>query len=143
MKRTEVRHEFSWYVVENGDRWYRAVCRFAPNMFGNPTVSRIVRIQPSHASSLVARMKGVSGHVMVLWTISAGKTTFDSIELLDLISTIRTEAPSVYQVAAASPGLMTDWFLAAQEAGVASFLESIEMLPSLETHIRRRMAAFD
>jgi hypothetical protein len=142
MKRTVDRPELSWFLVETGDRWYRAVCRFAPSMLRNQTVSRIIRIQPPHASGLVSRVKGINGLGIVLWTISDGNKASDAIEILDWISMLRTEAPAVYQVAATSPSVKADWFLAAQEAGIGSFLESTERLPSLETRIQRRMDAF-
>jgi hypothetical protein len=139
MRPTEDRPELTWFVVESGDRWYRATCRLVPGRFNHQTLLRIVRVLPANASSLVARMRGIRGQKVVLWEISSSHKSSDPVEVLDLVSLIRTEVPRAYQVALVADHLCPDWFLGAQEAGISQFLESIESLAGLDKAIQRRI----
>lgn len=153
MSQADTRRELTWFVVESQDRWYRAVCRFSPALSGRRESVRIVRVVPASLASFVSRVKGARGNTIIVWalasepySVSDVRDTSDEFgkrqgpswsESLDFIASIRSESPQALQVAALGPKAAAEVVLAAREAGIAVFLESIESLPRLEKPMQR------
>ena len=121
-----------WLVCETEDRWYRAVCRYIPEIIGNDTILRIERIRVEVSQTILARVRMPNDHVVVLWELPdvLGRPA-DFSARLELISSIRLESPNVLQVASLPSSAMVEAALSAQEAGIAFFLPGLWSLPSV------------
>ncbi len=129
MSETVASDAVTWIVIEQGDRWYRAICRFAPAVREPITALRVQRVPFDRPTSVLSRVKSVPGAVFVVWEVALNGTDVETC--LEVIATIRSELPlakqSAWLPATASPDLR----LAAQEAGITFFLDGLESLEAI------------
>ena len=57
MSEVSLRRNVVWIVCEDGDRWYRAVCRFVPPLLGSEDRLRISRWGTEPTKAVMARIK--------------------------------------------------------------------------------------
>lgn len=130
--------ELNWIICEQGDRWYRAVCRFAPDFVAVPSRLRVERIPREAAKQIVARAKAAQGTSIVCWELPLVWTEYSS--RLEGIATIRCEATDVLQIAWLPATAASELFLYAQEAGIGLFLNGPESLQSAGEMVARHLS---
>lgn len=130
--------EVNWIVCEQGDRWYRAVCRFAPDVVVAPSRLRVERISREAAKQVVPRAKAARGASIVCWELPLVWSEFSA--RLEWIATIRCDASDVLQVAWLPATAASEQLLYAQEAGIGLFLEGPESLQRAGEMVARRLS---
>ncbi len=119
----------TWLICEAGDRWYRGICRFAPQLFDATVRWRLERLAPDGAATVLTRAKVLPRDLIILWEIST-VPALQSV-CLDTMASIRSEAPATLQLvwlpSTAPPSLV----LASQEAGAVLVLADLWSLPRL------------
>ena len=130
-----------WLVCETEDRWYRAVCRYIPEIIRNDTILRIERVSIEASQTISSRGRMANEHVVVLWELPdvLGRPA-DFLTRLELISSIRLESPNVLQVASSPSPAMVEAALSAQEAGIAFFLRGLWSLPNVGKAVTRHFS---
>lgn len=133
------RRDLIWMVCEGGDRWYAAVCRFAPELVVGEHRWRVERFGADAAALAAAANRHGGGAVVVVWELPI----IDPVEFLnrlDWIVTLRSESKHVFQMAWLPSTAAPEHFLAAREAGIAIFLESTESLQRLREIVARPLS---
>jgi len=119
------------FLCERGDRWYRAVCRFAdvrPTTRSRITIRRFPTDKPM---ALVHAATALSSNLVAIWELP--DLVAHCLPLLDAIATLRSQRPDAIQFAHIPDHLMPSLSLPILELGVTMPLRD----PSeLQKHLR-------
>ena len=139
MNGQSARRDLIWMVCEEGDRWYAAICRFAPELVGGEHRLRVERFGADAAALAAAANRHVGGPGIVLWELPIINPV-EFLNRLDWIVTLRSESKHVFQMAWLPSTAPPELFLAAREAGIAFFLESTESLQRLREIVAQQLS---
>ena len=108
-----------WVICERGDRWYEALCRFAPT-------ARIERVPSSSSASVQAIVNLRSGRVKLLWELS--ENVNECLATLERVSQLRIDRPAMLQLAWMPSTSAPELAMIAREAGVGLLLSDLAQL---------------
>jgi len=130
----------SWVVCERGERWYRAVCRFASSDRKENSHFHVDRAPFESPGYVTTVTRARRGNVIVIWEIHADLES-DATKL-DTIAMIRADWPRATQLGwlpASCSGLER---LAVQEAGIQVLLSDLASLQNFVPALKRDAKAF-
>ncbi|MGV3482947.1 MAG: hypothetical protein ACO1RT_00870 [Planctomycetaceae bacterium] len=133
------KRELVWMICEAGDRWYAAVCRFAPERMDREQRLRVERFGPDSAALVAAATRHATVPVVVLWELPVGEPA-ELVSRLDGIVAVRSEVKHAFQMASLPTTATPEHFLAAREAGIAVFLQSPESLQQLREIVAQQLS---